>query len=111
MKGLNQSAALEFAKYGITCNVYCPTAADTDMMVHIDQQITEQTGAPPGSFTSERAAHNPMGRLATPQDIAHTVSYLASPGASFVTGHAAVISVRTYALAELTTGRNVDVIE
>ena len=29
----------------------------------------------------------PLGRLGTPEDIAHAVAFLASPGAGYVTGH------------------------
>ena len=52
-----------------------PGVIDTDMV----RVLGEQT-------LKELAGQTPLGRLGTPEDIAHAVAYLASDKAGFVTG-------------------------
>ncbi|WVR07072.1 hypothetical protein IAU60_004111 [Kwoniella sp. DSM 27419] len=88
VRSINQGAAVELGKYGITANVYCPTVVETDMWTAIDETLTEMNGAEKGSYTQKRASLNPLGRNAKPEDIASMVSFLAGKDASFVTGQA-----------------------
>ncbi|KAK8864411.1 hypothetical protein IAR55_001659 [Kwoniella newhampshirensis] len=88
VRALNQGAALEFGKYGITANVYCPTVVETDMWKNIDAEITSMQGIEAGTYTQKRRDVNPLGRNATPEDIAGMVAFLASKDASFVSGQA-----------------------
>ncbi|WWD17293.1 hypothetical protein CI109_101733 [Kwoniella shandongensis] len=88
VRALNQGAALEFGKYGITANVYCPTVVETDMWKNIDEHITNMQGIEAGTYTQKRRDLNPMRRNATPEDIAGMVAFLASKDASFVSGQA-----------------------
>lgn len=53
VRSLNQSAALELAKYKITCNVYCPGPVDTDMWTTIDRELTCMAGIPEGGFSQQ----------------------------------------------------------
>ncbi|KIW87216.1 uncharacterized protein Z519_12119 [Cladophialophora bantiana CBS 173.52] len=48
VRGLTQSAALEFAKYDINVNAYCPGPVDTDMWRQIDASIAEREGLEKG---------------------------------------------------------------
>ncbi len=74
--GLTRSAATEFAKEGIRVNALCPGATDTPLY---------RKNADPESEKQFLQAV-PMGRLASPTEIANTVVWLCSEQASFATG-------------------------
>jgi NAD(P)-dependent dehydrogenase (short-subunit alcohol dehydrogenase family) len=69
--------ALELAPHGITANLVAPATVS-------GTKVTEQ-------LTSERmrdlGAAAPMGRLVTPDEVAHTIAFLASEDSGFTTGH------------------------
>ena len=73
--GLTRSLALELAPSHIRVNGVAPGCIDTDMV----RSLGEETRA---SLIEE----TPLGRLGTPEDIAHAVAFLASDQASFITG-------------------------
>ena len=73
--GLTRSLAMELAPSGIRVNCICPGVIDTDMMDAYDDETKKQL-----------ASETPMGRLGRPEDIAETVRFLSSDGASFITG-------------------------
>ncbi|ALJ22185.1 SDR family NAD(P)-dependent oxidoreductase [Microbacterium sp. No. 7] len=75
---LTRAAALEWGGHGITVNAVCPGYVLTDMGE--DSRTPEQI--------AEWSARSPLGRLATPQDVAAVVSHLASSDAAYVTGEA-----------------------
>ena len=75
MIGLARSMARELASRSITVNVVCPGGVETDMTSSLtDAQRAAMIGAVP------------LGRLATPDEIAAAVSFLASPEAGYITG-------------------------
>jgi NAD(P)-dependent dehydrogenase (short-subunit alcohol dehydrogenase family) len=81
--GLMRTAAKEMAGRGIRVNTVHPGPTDTDFQRAIE---TTATGAAPDVAARLFDARIPLGRHATPEEIARSVLYLASPDSSFVTG-------------------------
>jgi 3-oxoacyl-[acyl-carrier protein] reductase len=73
--GFTKALAQEVGSRNITVNCVAPGFVDTDM-----------TKGLPEATRAAMLAHVPLGRLGTPEDIAHAVAYLASPGGGYVTG-------------------------
>lgn len=81
--GINKSAALEVADYGIRVNAVAPSGVDTAMMRSIE------TNAAKGHEEEARKgfeASVPMNRYATAEEIADLMLFLSSDRASFITG-------------------------
>jgi NAD(P)-dependent dehydrogenase (short-subunit alcohol dehydrogenase family) len=76
---LTRAVAMAYAAQKVRCNVICPGAVDTPMMAHVLH------GSNPKLRQSFERSH-PIGRLGTPEDIAHMALYLASDESSWVTG-------------------------
>ena len=73
--GMTRALAREIGSRGITVNCIAPGFIDTDMTkVLPEEQRTALT------------AQIPLGRLGSPDDIAHAVAFLASPFAGYITG-------------------------
>ena len=79
--GLTRSTALEYAQQGIRVNALSPGGVDTEMMQRAN-------GTPEEASEGREFFKNlhPLGRFATPEEIAETVVFLASPAAAFMTG-------------------------
>ena len=75
LEGLTRSSAKELASRGITVNCVAPGFVDTDM-----------TRALPEARREAILGEVPMGRMASPDEIAQTVVFLASAGAGYITG-------------------------
>ena len=73
--GMTRALARELGSRNITVNCVAPGFIATDM-----------TAALPEAQHQALMAQIPLGKLGTPEDIAHAVSYLASPLAGYVTG-------------------------
>ncbi|AOJ68182.1 MULTISPECIES: 3-oxoacyl-ACP reductase FabG [Burkholderia] len=73
--GMTRALAREIGSRGITVNCVAPGFIDTDMtkVLPQDQQAALKTQIP-------------LGRLGSPEDIAHAVAFLASPQAGYITG-------------------------
>lgn len=76
-----QGAAVELAPHNIRVNAVAPGMALTPL---IEDWLSDQPD--PKRALADTLADIPLGRLATPDDVAAAVSYLASPEASYVTG-------------------------
>lgn len=73
--GLTKSLAKEFAPHGITTNIVSPGPIQSD---HNDPEMTEHINA--------MKARVPMKRLGTPEEVAASVSLLASDDGAFING-------------------------
>jgi 3-oxoacyl-[acyl-carrier protein] reductase len=73
--GMTRALARELGSRNITVNCVAPGFIATDM-----------TAALPEAQHQALMTQIPLGKLGTPEDIAHAVSYLASPLAGYVTG-------------------------
>ncbi len=73
--GFTKSLAQEVGTRNITVNCVAPGFIDTDMTRGLSDAARDTL-----------LSRIPLGRLGIPEDIAHAVAYLASPGAAYVTG-------------------------
>jgi NAD(P)-dependent dehydrogenase (short-subunit alcohol dehydrogenase family) len=78
---MTKALALELAADGIRVNCVCPAGVDTPMM-----QSWARTLADPEEVLRGQAAMHLLDRLASPEEIAAAILFLASPAASFITG-------------------------
>jgi len=81
---LTRAMALDHAKDGVRINAVCPGGVDTPMLV----SETQEQGGNVAAFLEDVAGESPNGRIATPEDIAGLVLFLASDAASHMTGTA-----------------------
>lgn len=79
--GLTRSMALDFAADGIRVNAVAPGSVDTPML-----RWAISLDAKPEALMKVVEKMHPLGRIASPREVAEAVAYLASPRASFVTG-------------------------
>jgi NAD(P)-dependent dehydrogenase (short-subunit alcohol dehydrogenase family) len=76
--GLSRSAALEYAPRGIRINAVCPGTIETPM-------VTDMIAKGELDMT-DAVANQPIARLGRAEEIAASVLWLCSPGASFIVG-------------------------
>ncbi len=84
----SQSLAIELAPHGIRVNAYAPGHIKTRFWNGISEGFARITGATPEEVVESFRASVPMGRFGSPEDVAATVSWLATDEASYVSGQA-----------------------
>ena len=78
--GMTKSLARELGPRGVRVNAVAPGYVETDMTAQLPENMKE-----------EILKNTPLGRLATPEDVASAIVFLASPASSYITG--AVIAI------------------
>lgn len=79
---LTQMMAMEWGPDGIRANAVCPGFVHTSMTDAIYRQT---------KLSRARSAMVPLGRIATPGDIADTIAFLLGPQSSYITGQSLVV--------------------
>lgn len=79
---LTEMMAMEWAPDGIRANSVCPGFVHTSMTDAVYRQRALRQG---------RAKLVPLGRIATPEDIAQAIAFLLGPQASYITGQALLV--------------------
>ncbi|GAA0757548.1 SDR family oxidoreductase [Ideonella azotifigens] len=84
--GMSKAIAADYAKVGLRCNALCPGTVDTPSL-----RGRIAGAADPVQAEKDFIARQPLGRLATVEDIAPQVVYLLSDESCFVTGQAVMV--------------------
>jgi 2-hydroxycyclohexanecarboxyl-CoA dehydrogenase len=77
-----KSLAREMARHRINCNVVCPGPTDTPLFNSIDNE----------KLKAALIGAIPLRRLARPSEIAHSIVFLCTPAAGFITGQVLSVS-------------------
>ena len=82
---LTMTLAREFARKNITVNAVAPGFIETDMVKGVPEPVINQV-----------KALTPLGRLGKPEEIADTITFLASPRAGYITGQVVAVNGGMY---------------
>ncbi len=83
---MTRQIAIDYARYNVRCNALCPGFIDTVFNAGFESQMGGRK-----ALEDYVATAIPMGRFGTPEEIAHSIVFLASDQSTFMTGHALVI--------------------
>lgn len=85
VEGFTRALAREIGSRGVTVNCVAPGFVETDMTEELDERLI-----------NSMLDAVPLGRMAQPQEIAAAVSFLASDGASYITGEVLAVNGGMY---------------
>lgn len=88
--GMTKSVAIEYIKEGIRCNCICPGTVESPSWHGRVKELGEKLGSYEAGMEAF-VSRQPMGRVATAEEIAALVVYLASDESAFTTGQPHVI--------------------
>ena len=83
VRGMSKVAAKELAQFGVRVNSLHPGQIDTDMNTRQREKTPE--------LIDKLIRGIPLGRIGTPEEVAHAITYLASDESVYVTGSELVI--------------------
>ncbi|WP_299147289.1 SDR family oxidoreductase [uncultured Tateyamaria sp.] len=88
--GMTKSVAVDYVKTGVRCNCICPGTVESPSWHDRVKALGEQVGSYEAAL-EQFVSRQPMGRVATADEIAALVVYLASDESGFTTGHPHII--------------------
>jgi NAD(P)-dependent dehydrogenase (short-subunit alcohol dehydrogenase family) len=84
--GITRATAVQYGRDGIRCNAICPGDIDTPLV-----QAYFDAAPDPAARRAEVAAEYPLGRIASPAEIARAVVFLASNDSAYMSGQPLVV--------------------
>lgn len=91
MTALTRQMALDCGKHNIRVNAVLPSTVDTPMLYETMQNLPD-----PEEAWKQTLDFQPLGRIATSDDIAYACLYLSSDESSYVSGHSLRVDGGTY---------------
>jgi len=89
---LTQSGARDLAKHNITVTGFAPGVVATEMWEQVDKDLMDIGASDrPGQAMEEFSSEILLGRVATPEDITGTTTFLASEDSDYMTGQIVMI--------------------
>jgi 2-keto-3-deoxy-L-fuconate dehydrogenase len=82
---MTKSVAVDYVKLNVRCNCICPARVHTPF---VDGFVKKHYPGREQEVLQQLAEYQPMGRMATPDEVAYLALYLCSDEAAFVTGQA-----------------------
>lgn len=91
LEGMTRRLAVDLGKYGITANTVAPGVIETDILATSGEILGDLAGQDSGGDNSESNAQFletvvPARRTGQPSEVAATIHFLASEGASYING-------------------------
>jgi 3-hydroxybutyrate dehydrogenase len=91
--GLMRSVAMDGGPFGVTSNAVLPGWVRTEMAERSAAAEARERDITVDQVWAERSAMYPPGRVATPEEVAETLAFLVSDGASGVSGQAVAVAL------------------
>ncbi|MFJ8257183.1 SDR family NAD(P)-dependent oxidoreductase [Peribacillus asahii] len=91
MTALTRQMALDCGPLNIRVNAVCPSTVDTPMLYESFKSLPD-----PEEAFSQSLAYQPLGRIATGEDIANACLFLISDESSYISGHSLMLDGGTF---------------